>query len=155
MVPWWKRLVYSLAATMVGGAVCGAGIGANEYLATAHGYYSGMALVEEILVFDSWMVLLCFPGWLAAVPMVLLVQDVSRWRFWAYWAAGACFGPALVVALALFDAVRAPDFEGFPQSSLSVVWTAGATSALTSLVYLLLLRRARNREEYVVGAAAI
>ena len=64
---------------------------------------------------------------------------------WLYWAIGICFGPAIVLAVALYASIRGPSFAGFPGNSMSVVYVAAAISGLTALIYLLLLRSGQNR----------
>jgi hypothetical protein len=103
-------------------------------------------------IFDAWVVLLSLPGWLLAIPIVLLVRNIRGWRFWIYCAAGACFGPALILAVALYSAVRVPNFAGFPGDSMSVVYMAGAVSTVSTLLYLVTLRIAQNQSLARAGA---
>ena len=98
MVPWWKRLILSLLGVIVGASLAGGCIAAQQYLASVHGRFSSTALAATIVIFDTWVVLLSLPGWLLAVPLVLKVRNIEGRRFWLCLAAGACFGPALVVA---------------------------------------------------------
>ena len=152
---WWKRLLYSLLSMVVGAGVCGAVIAAKEFLDNAHGHISAMGLLTAVVYFDTWVVLLSVPGWLLAIPIVLLVRNIRGWRFWVYCAIGACFGPALILAVALFSAVRAPNFAGFPGDSMSVVYMAGAVSTVTTLLYLVKLRIAQNQSSVRAGATTV
>ncbi len=141
MVAWWKRLIYSLAAVVLGAGLTGAWVAAQQFVASSHGHFNPIALITAIVFFDSWVVLLSLPGWLLGIPLVLLVKNIRGWRFWMYWAIGVCFGPLLVLGVAFYNAARAPNFAGFPDSSMSIAWLAGAISGLATLFYLLLLRR--------------
>jgi hypothetical protein len=145
MVAWWRRLVYSLLSMVLGAGLCGAVIAAKEFLDNAHGRISAMGLLTAVVYFDTWVVLLSVPGWLLATPIVLLVRNIRGWRFWMYLTLGACFGPALILAVAFYSAVRGLSLEGFPGHSMSVVYMAGAVSTLTTAFYLVMLRSARNR----------
>ena len=143
MVPWWKRLIYSLVGTLLGAGFCGACIVAQQFLSNPHRHLSAVGLTTAILFFDPWVMVLSLPGWALAIPVVLLVRNIRGWRFWMYWAVGTCLGPAIILAEGLHSAIRGPSFAGFPENSMSLVYLAGAISALTSLIYLVLLRRAQ------------
>ena len=144
-VPWWKRLIYSLVSIVLGAGLCGAGIEAQEFMAHSHGRVTAIGLFTAILFFDGWVILLSLPGWFLAIPIVVAVKDIRGWRFWMYLAIGICFGPALILGLAFYSALRAPSFAGSPEISLSPVYVAGAVSGLSTIVYLLLLRTAQAR----------
>jgi hypothetical protein len=154
VIPWWKRLIYSLVSVMVGGGLTGAWIGAQQYIADSHGRISAVGLLIAIRMFDGWVVLLSLPGWFLACPIVLIVKNVRGWRFWMYLAIGVCFGPALILAVALYSALQAPSLAGFPGNSISVVYVAGAVSGLTTIIYLSLLRRAQTRSSLPAVVAA-
>ena len=152
---WWNRLLYSLLSMVVGAGACGAVIAAKEFLNNAHGHISAVGLLTEVVYFDSWVVVLSVPGWLLAIPIVLLVRNIRGWRFWLYCAVGACFGPALILAAALYSAVRTPNFAGFSGDSMSVVYLAGAISTVTTFLYLVMLRNAQNQSLARAGVTTI
>lgn len=141
MVPWWKRLIYSLVSVALGAGISGAWVAAQETIAQSHGRISAMGLLTAILFFDSWVLLLSLPGWVVAIPVVLLVRNIRGWRFWMYWGLGIAFGPALIYAVSVYSAFREQNFESSAMGSVSSVAMAGAVSGLTALFYLLLLRR--------------
>jgi hypothetical protein len=145
MVPWWKRLLYSLLSVMLGAGLSGAWVAAREFIANSHGRISAIALSTTILFFDSWVVLLSLPGWLLAIPVVLLVKNIRGWRFWMFWGLGVCFGPALILGASLYTALGAAAFAGFSRDLLPLTFMAGAVSGLTTLIYLLLLRWSQAR----------
>ena len=105
---------------------------------------------SEVVLTIGVMIGFCTVGWVFAVPVVLAVTNIRKWRFWLYWVLGSCVGPLLMLALS------AVVFIVFPQNStktmispavLPLVSLAGAVSSLTSLFYLLLLRRAQSRAD--------
>jgi hypothetical protein len=61
----------------------------------------------------------------------------------------------MILALALYSAVRAPSFAGFPGDSMSVVYMAGAVSTVTTLLYLVTLRIAQNQSLPRAGATTV
>ena len=151
MVPWWKRLIYSLVSAVVGAGVSGACGAAQQFIANAHGHLSPMGLWTAILFFDPWVIMLSLPGWALAVPIVLLVRNIRGWRFWMYWVIGLCLGPALILAVTLYSGPGLAAFTG--NNSMSPFYLAAAISGLTTLIYLLLLRRAQARASVEASAA--
>jgi hypothetical protein len=143
MVPWWKRLIYSLVSAMLGAGLSGAWFAAQEFVASSHGRISAMGLLTAILFFDAWLVVLSLPGWFLAIPVVLLVKNIHGWRFWIYLAIGICFGPVLILVVSWYAATRGLSLAGF--AGVSIVYISGVVSGLTTLLYLLLLRRAQAR----------
>jgi hypothetical protein len=155
MVPWWKRLVYSLISTVIGAAACGSVVVIPQFLSNAHNRISTMGLLTGVIYFDTWVVVLSVPGWLLAIPIVLLVKNIRGWRFWMYCAIGVLFGPALILAIGFYSALRAPSFAGFPGDSMSVVYIATAVSGLATFLYLVLLRSAQNRTSARAGVTTV
>lgn len=91
---------------------------------------------------------LCLVGSVFTVPVVLMITNIRGWRFWFYWALGSAFGPLLMLALCalvFFLVPHSPSDHWFRPELLPLVYLAAAISSLTSLFYLLLLRRAQSR----------
>lgn len=155
MVAWWKRLVYSLIGVALGAGLAGAWVASQQFGQNADGRFNAMALLTTILFFDSWVIALSLPGWVLAIPIVLLVKNVARWRFWMYWAIGICLGPAMILAIGFYSAARGLRFAGLFGNYATTVYMAGAVSGLASLIYLLLLRRAQMRAAHSESAAVV
>jgi hypothetical protein len=155
MIPWWKRLIYSLVSVVVGAGIGGAVMTANEFITNAHGHISALGLTVAVLGFDCWVVAFSLPGWVLAIPFVLLVKNIEGWRFWMYWVIGSCFGPALMVAVGLNNGLRSTNFELFFQNAMTMMRLAIPISCLTTLLYLLLLRRAQKRAAFTADVAAV
>ena len=141
MVAWWKRLIYSFVSAVLGAGLCGAAAASQQVVANAHGHLNAEALWTAILFFDPWVITLSMPGWLLALPLVILVKNVLGWRFWMYWAIGICFGPLIVFLVERIAASRGFVLAGIPGGLDAAYYLATAISALSSLIYLLLLRR--------------
>ena len=155
MVAWWKRLIYSFVSAVLGAGVSGACGAAQQVVSNAHGHLNAMAVWTAILFFDPWVVALSLPGWFVALPLVLLVRDVRRWRFWMYWIVGICFGPVIVLGVSWIAAARGFSLAGVPGGPMAAVYLAGAISGLSSLIYLLLLRRSQTRAAIRASAAVV
>jgi hypothetical protein len=155
MVAWWKRLIYSLVSAIVGAAVCGAVAAAEQVVTNAHGHLSAEALWTAIVFFDPWVIALSLPGWLVALPLVLLIKNVRGWRFWMYWAIGICIGPAIVVVVEWIAASRGFMLAGIPGGLVTAYFLSAAISGLSSLLYLLLVRRGQTQAEFRAAAAVV
>lgn len=142
MVPKWKRLVYSFFSVLAGGTVYVLALTMWEAF-KRKGSNSG-GVVDWLL--SLWFVLVfSLLGWLLAIPAVILVKQVSGWRFWMWWGVGTCIGPAVMWGLAL-PAFLADLFSGSPPLHLDPwgVTESAAVACLTTLFYLLMLRRSQR-----------
>jgi hypothetical protein len=99
------------------------------------------------LAIGSW-------GWLLGMPFVLLVRNIRGWRFWFYLALGSCIAPGLF-SLSLLHSHLTRSSSGSSPTTESPDYTAvpisAAISILTTLIYLLLLRR--NQTEALPAVA--
>src|SRR3954465_7604593 len=155
MVAWWKRLIYSLVSAVLGAGICGAGAAAEQVVSNAHGHLTTEALWTAIVFFDPWVIALSFPGWLVALPLVLLVRDVRGWRFWRYWAIGIAVGPAIVLVVEWIAATRGFTLAGIPGGLKAAYYLAAAISGLSSVFYLLLVRRGQAQAHFRASAALV
>ncbi len=142
MVPWWKRILYSIVAAVPAILVCTA---ASWLIATKGSFEASDWGLVGLIFLSS------IPGWLAGLPFVLLVKRADGPRFPMLLAGGIGIGLVTFMAEAYY--VFAREFEvtdfGFFWSELPSM-TGFATklslaigiAALTSLIFLILLRRA-------------
>ena len=141
MVPWWKRLVYSLASVIVSVVVCLAVIFARMFVRGLSGHpYSRDFLISLIV-----LLVCCIPGWLIAWPFVLLAKNLRGWRLPVLWLGGSCIGPVLLLG---FGALVFHGLAGFWNAVPEVtdfLFLTAALSCLSATLYLLLLRRAQAR----------
>ena len=155
MVAWWKRWIYSFVSAVLGAGLCGAAAASQQVVANAHGHLNAESLWTAILFFDPWVITLSLPGWLLALPLVFLVRNLRGWRFWMYWAIGICIGPLIVLLVDRIAASRGLALAGIPGGLSSAYYLATAISGLSSLIYLLLLRRGQTRAELHASAAMV
>jgi hypothetical protein len=144
MVAWWKRILLSLLSVVAATVVSIVGMVLADGL--RHGRFNVRS--SEVLLTIAVTVGFCMIAWALSLPVVLWIKKIGGWRFWFYWVLGSCVGPVLMLGLilALFIAVL-PHKQGDPwfmPAELSLVYLSGAISSLTSLFYLLLLRRAQR-----------
>ena len=138
MIPWWMRLILSLASTLIGACAGGAFLETWSLLEpNAH-----FQLVD---LFWSAFVVLAFgiPGWLLATPIVLSVTNFRGWRTGFYLALGTCIGPVVVLGQALFESLGNPRNDGhWADRSWGLAALAAGVSCVTTLAYLALFERA-------------
>jgi hypothetical protein len=161
MVPGWRRLLYSAASVGGTAAACDLAICLrSEYVDASHhnarfalNSSTGIAyFVSALFGAFRWVLLFCIPGWILAFPIVFLARNLSGLRFWIWWAAGTCVGPAIMFGVAygapyiLFrsHSYQEPSHGGVPTWS---GWFSLATgvACVATLLFLLLLRREQGR----------
>jgi hypothetical protein len=93
-------------------------------------FLSGLAGFASVLV---------LPGWILALPMVLLVRDLANGKVWTIALVGCCIGPFIMLTIRCYGAIRgySADFAG----GTPLFLTATAISFLTTLIYIGALKR--------------
>jgi hypothetical protein len=134
MPAWTRRLVYSMVSVFAGVAIVTMAL---WILSTPR-----PKLAFETAFFYGYFTLMwSIPGWIIAVPVVLLVGNYSGWRMWLWGAVGCCIGPALLLGLAAFSYLTEPLLAGFAPGSWKFLLMAGAVSSITTVAYLTLVKR--------------
>jgi hypothetical protein len=156
LVPWWKKLSISLVS-WIAGSILGAVVTVLA-MAVANPPPLSRAIepLQAVMFMAPFFLIFSFLGWVAAIPVVLIANSFCRWRLWLYLALGTCIGPILYLALGLYSFLRSKTpihiFEMPPQFIV--------VSFLTTLIYLLLIRRAqaaaiRKRSAATVESAPV
>src|ERR1700691_4565995 len=104
MLSWWKRLLYSFASVLGGAGLVGVFATCRDTLVTWNGHFDlGRSIVSVgiILAFS-------LPGWMIAIPIVVLVKNFGGWRLWVWGAAGFCIGPAFIFAVGIYGSLTNP-----------------------------------------------
>jgi len=146
MVPWWKRLVFGLVGWVI--ATCVAGVLASIWVFI---HFPAKRAVSVSDLFEFWLLFLISAlamgvfGWLMGIPFVLLVRNSRGWRFWIYLALGTGIGPCLIFGFSLFALVARASSGSLTTgpADYSAVPISAVISSFTTLIYLLLLQRAR------------
>ena len=145
-VPWWKRLIYALIGWVTAMVVTleSFAIWATTWrdldLGTAiYGLIGWLGFSLLLALFTS------LPGLVIGIPIVLLVRNISGWRFWMYLSLGICIGPISFQGWALYLFFTTHNLTDVRMSSVDPagLYLTVAVSSLTTLIYLLLLRRAQ------------
>jgi hypothetical protein len=103
------------------------------------------------LVFGSTLftsaatLLLCLPGWLLALPILLKVTDFSRWRFLIFLAVGTALGPTVILAIFVVDFIAAGRTDSLFSIPAGLMEFATIVASLVTLIYLLLIRFDQRR----------
>jgi len=140
MVPWWKRLFYSFLSVVVSCLVCNALLALGEATVNSNAQSNSGEFLPGLA-----LVLLCsLPGWVLAIPVVLIVTNIRGWRFWMYWAFGSAIGPLLMLGVAFYESLTDPSRGEFVQQVNPLIGLAAAISCATTLIYMQLLRRAQR-----------
>jgi hypothetical protein len=144
MAPWWKRLLYSFVSWVIVALLSGPLFVIAEMVGSHLSRAIAVPEVAASIAFITGMVfILSFPGWLLAIPIVLAVRNVKGWRFWMYFALGSSIGPAWILGMGLYFWLVSPHHSGFSPGPIDLYYRAVAVSSLTTLIYLLQLRRAQ------------
>jgi len=136
MVPWWKRLIYSFVSTLVASSVCGSFFELVHLMDhNAHFQVSGLFwFIFAVLVF-------ALAGWLLAVPVVLTVKNIHGRRMWFLLAVGSCIAPIVILGFEFVGQLIDPHSGSFWAGTTFFV-LAAAVSCITTIIYLMLIRRA-------------
>lgn len=148
MVPWWKRLLYGISGWVV--AMCAVSLLFSIWV-LAQTPIRRTDTTADVLsgVFGAFLACLISVfavsifGWLLGIPYVLLVRSSKGWRFWIYLVLGSGIGPAFVLSPLFYSFLRG-SFDSLPAEPTDYyygVCISAMVSSLTTLVYLLLLRR--------------
>jgi len=154
MVAWWKRLLLSLLSMILGPVVCLLGMVLYSMAKSQPVSFRS----TEVLLALAVTVGFCIIAWVLSIPVVLLITNIRGWRFWFYWVLFTCVGPALMlglIATIFYVMPHSPDGHWFNPMYLPLVYGAGAIACLTSIIYLLLLRRAQVRAERKLAAGRV
>jgi len=137
----WARVGYSTIGFVVGV------LSFSVWTTVAAGSAGQENVVDPMLWLCVVASIFALPGWLLALPMVLLVQRVDGWRFWAIWAIGTAIGPLVLIGFDLYEWLAGGRVGPCTDWGSSFHWTGAWVAAVTALVYLLLVRRAQRRSE--------
>ena len=136
MLPWYKRLIYSFVSVVVGGGVVGAVATCREALVDPASHLNPRGILVGACIFLGF----ALPGWLVALPIVIVVRDYSGLRLWIWGITGVCIGPSLIFALVVCEFLMVPQSERDLYGLSVFMVLAFAVSSLTTAMYLLLVR---------------
>ena len=137
MVSRSKKLVYSCGSIILGTAI----------FATL---LWGLASRTPGVVGTTVIFAAAVAGWIIAIPLILIINDISGWRFWLYLGMGTSSGPILVFATILVPFIKHAMHNHTPASAVSsVILTTLGLFAIPffvgTLTYLSWLRKVTNQ----------
>jgi hypothetical protein len=139
VVPRWKKLAYSLASVMVGDATLVALLFGLADKTPAKNLVS-----TPVVSFAA-----AVAGWIIAIPLILMINNVSGWRFWLYLGIGSSSGPIIVFVGLLVPSIKYMTRSGHVQYTAVILVTLIALGFVVipffvgTLTYLLWLRKAQ------------
>jgi hypothetical protein len=150
MVSVWRRLMYSLVS------VLGANVAFASILTLYQTLHVGLKTIESpgvgpfrvfSTMFLTYFVVsmgLSVVGWILAIPLVILAKRVDEWRFWMYLGIGIIFGPFALKVVSAYAYLSSKNRGMYPSFSVPDIFAA-IVSSLTTMIFLLLMRRANQR----------
>jgi len=108
MVPWWKRILYSLASVLIADCI---GL-AVLFAATIDQRRDTLRTISTRDGLAGILITLCFvlvystPGWLMALPAVIGLRNLDGRRSWICAVVGSWIGPAQMYGLAIYFSLR-------------------------------------------------
>ena len=96
--------------------------------------YRSDSKLSGVLQFTLFEMMLVIPGWLVAIPLVLLVDTLAGWRFWFIGIVGLLIGPVIAGIATIWGCGRSA--QCWRDSSLLFAAAVGV-SLLTVVFYLL------------------
>jgi hypothetical protein len=85
--------------------------------------------------------LFALPGWLIALPFVVLLENAQGWRGWAILLIGTCIGPCFILLWSLIESSGHSTWQG----DGFVLVASLIISLLTTVCYILTLKLAHRR----------
>lgn len=141
-IAFWKRILFALLASIVG---IGIGTAVITFSATS---YSDAPTLKDFLgiyfIVLAGSAVFGFAGWLAGLLVMVFFARVRKVSFWVWLFIGTAIGPLSVV---IEVALRRIGNSVTSSDSLTFYAYAAVDAGLTSLFYLLLLRRSFNHTE--------
>jgi hypothetical protein len=135
MVPWWKRLAFSFLSVILGAGIVGLVISYHDALTNRGPHFD----LERLLISTCIVIVASLPGWLLAIPAVILIGNYDGWRRWLWGALGIGIGPLVILGFGIYGYHACPtttwNFSGVRVFFLLSI----AVSVLTTGAYLLLM----------------
>lgn len=129
----WERLAVSVICVVLASILC-------SVLVARQSGFGLMTYLQNIFYLGFATFVCSLPGWVIALPAVLLVSNLRGWRFWAMLALGAGIGPLVMFAAALYFQIASPSSGHYAPEARNLVFLATGVSASASALYLLGVR---------------
>jgi hypothetical protein len=110
--------------------------------------------------FFFYGLLFCSVGWLLALPLVVLIRRADGWHLWAPLAVGTAIGPATMILFTIYVGLKSnlplnAIYSHRDPMSNTFICLATVISLLTTLFFLLFLRRAQREQQNKIASQAV
>ena len=132
---WWKRASLSITSAMIATVIV------DYLMLLVDNPHFDLATLESSMM---WFLYLVIPGWLIALPFVILIGRADGWRFWLLACVGICIGPAIILLFDAYMKLHFPDGTLTP-GAIEIVYLATGISTFATAIYLTVLRLCTRR----------
>jgi len=134
-----QRLTYSVVSLAFAASVCGLSF------AIIDGYNGKPGPLVSCFYYSLEIFVCSLPGWVLALPIVLLVADTRAWRVWVLLVVGFGIGPLLMLSLGAYVSLTSTTLVTWAPEAKRLVLLAATVSAVTTLLHLALLGHGSKR----------
>lgn len=122
----WSRIALSLAC-----AVCAEVVTAFAVSIRApKGLY-----FEQVFGFLWFASFLVFPGWLLALPVLVVPARMQALMWWQLWLLGTAVGPLVILVIGSYASVKSGNWNYQPEAA-NLLWMAVLVSFITTALYV-------------------
>ncbi len=127
----WKRVVLSFASAITAELVLGIsfGIPGDKHL-----------LFEHVFGFIYFASILVIPGWLIALPIIVVPKKADSLPIWKLAVIGTLIGPGIMFAIGIYAAIANHTGLNYKREAYYLVGLAAVVSFLTTAIYLTALK---------------
>jgi uncharacterized membrane protein len=126
-----KRVILSFASAIVAELIAGA---------VVSGLDSFNLIFEHIFGFIYFASFLVIPGWIIALPIVVLPKRVDDLQIWKLGLIGTSIGPGIMIAIGIYAAVASGTGLNYKHEAFNLLYLATVVSFLSTTIYLTALK---------------
>ena len=134
-----QSLTYSVVSLTVAASVC------SLFFSILDGVNGKPGALISCFYYGLAIFICSLPGWVLALPIVLLVADTKMWRAWVLLAIGSGIGPLLMLSLGAYVSLTSTTLVVWAPEAKNLVLLSTTVSTVTTLLYLVLLGHGSKR----------
>jgi hypothetical protein len=127
----WKRVGLSFASAIIAELVIGFACGISD---------GKRLLFEHTFGFIYFSSFLIIPGWLIALPIIVIPNKANHLPIWQLGLMGAFIGPGIMFPIGIYFAIANHTSFNYVREAWYLVGIATLVSALTTAIYLTTLK---------------
>jgi hypothetical protein len=134
----WRRVWLSLASAIAAELLIGIvlGIPGENHL-----------VFERIFGFVLYASILVIPGWLVALPILVIPKSTDHRPKWLSLLLGTLIGPIIIFAVGIYAAIANGTGLNYKQEAWNLVFVAALVSFLTTSIYLMAYARFVSKQK--------